>query len=103
VVLCRYAVRAVCAVQCFVTRAVRAVCAVRFFVTPMDYIFTDFGFYSSQTHTHTHTHTTVCLAADCGSKVRSFVRAMGAATSAAPPSVIAGQYATSDIVKRFWS
>jgi len=28
-----------------------------------------------------------------------FVRAMGAATSAAPPSVIASQYATSEIVK----
>jgi len=43
------------------------------------------------------------IAADCGSKVRSFVQAMGAATSAAPPSVIAGQYATSQIVKRRWS
>jgi len=28
---------------------------------------------------------------------------MGAATSAAPPSVIAGQYATSEIVKCRWS
>ena len=48
-------------------------------------------------------HGWVCLAADCGSKVRSFVRAMGAATSAAPPSVIASQFATSEIVKRRWS
>jgi len=47
-------------------------------------------------------HGWVCLAADCGSKVRLFGQ-WAAANCAAPPSVIASQYATSEIVKRFWS